>query len=175
VRSNPNGYTDIRAINIETAGDDQVTTMRNNGSFGFGTALADRLYQVESATKTYGDTDWGSGDLTGVNPNFVDHNRSLAAWQNTQNGGGDAEDAIDFALRINGYDSVAEDQGGTLSGFLVTNLIDWVMGGFAPTASEYEASAHDGGTMGAVAFVSSGSGGGSSVIKLEFMGIFEDY
>jgi hypothetical protein len=157
VRSNISGSTAVRAINMETAGDDQVTTMDNNAYFGYSATLGTRLYQVTSATKTYGDADWGAGDITGVDPEFVDDSRGLAGWQATQNGGGDTDDAINFALLINGYDSSSDEQlVANESGFDVSEVIAWVKGGYAPTNAAYDSTAHDGGTPGAVAFLSSG-------------------
>jgi len=153
VRSNPNNYDDIRGINLDTVLDDQITSMGNNAWLGYGSLDSDRLFGVASASKTLGEPGFGGGDLIDVPPNFVDISRDVAAWQNNQNGGGAANDAINSALLVNGYSEENEDQSGAPSGFTAGAVITWINEGLKPTAIEYNGSADDGGTIGAADYL----------------------
>ena len=154
VRSNPNNYDDIRALNFDTAGDDQITSMGNNGWVGYGSLVSDRFFGVTSAGKTIGELGFGGGDLMNVLPGFVDINRDVASWQASQNGGGGAAEAIDSALLVNGYNAATDDQSGTPSGFIASSVIDYVRAGLTPTNVVYDGSADDEGTIGAVPYLS---------------------
>ena len=157
VRSNPNAYDDIMAINIDTAGNDQVTTMGNNAFIGFAVLAANRFNGVLSATKAIGAPGYGAGDIINVQPDFVDVNRNTASWQASQNGGGGAAEAIASALLVNGYNVATDDQSGTPSGFLASSIINYVRDGLVPTNIAYDGTASDGGTIGAVAYAANDS------------------
>ena len=154
VLSNSTGSPDIKAIHLGNSGDDQITTMDNNAFYGYGSDPAYIYGGVTSATKSIGDQDYGESDLIGVDPQFLDSTRRLSTWQDTQNGGGTAEDAISDALLINGYDAATQTQiAANESGFDISAVISWVRTGYAPTAVAYDSTASDGTTIGAVDYL----------------------
>ena len=155
VRNNETGSSDLRAINIETSGNDQIDVMDYNAYYGFGSNEAVIYYQVTSATKSIGDSGYGLNDMLNVNPNFVDDTRGLASWQSTQNGGGDADDAITALLLNNGYNGTTHMQDASAATNIdIGAMVTWVRDGFAPTNIIYQNAGHDGVTIGAIEYVS---------------------
>lgn len=151
IRSNTSGNPNPKAINIETAGNDQVDNMDFNAYYGFG-SQAQKFFGVTSATKTIGDVGYGGNDLNGINPNFTDHNRGLVSWQSLH-GGGTYQDGINTLLKINGYNSTSKTQvPAEKSGVTVADLISYVRSGYAPTNITYKDAGHDGATIGAVEY-----------------------
>jgi hypothetical protein len=121
---------------------------------------------VTSATKTPGvDAGYGGNDLTASDPEFLDTSRNLAKWGLQETGTGTDVAAIDHLLAINGYDSASKSQlVASESGALVSDLVTYVRGGYAPTNSSYLTNSSIGSFIGAVEPVSAPSSGGTSGI-----------
>jgi hypothetical protein len=150
---------DARGFNIETAGDDQVTLMDYNAWFN----VTDQYHGVTSATKTPGVTaGYGANDFNDIDPTFVDSTRNLASWGGLVTGTATADAAIDHLMTINGYNSTSKTQ---VAAEIVTDTpldaVTWVRDGFAPTNTAYQGTSHDGGDVGAVAWVAASTGGGT--------------
>jgi hypothetical protein len=157
------GNTNNRVYNIETAGNDQIDYLDYNSYSGEGTTNATLYYQVTSATKGAigSQAGWGLNDSKTENPDFVAPTRGLLSW-GAQFGAVDYDDCVDYILDgLNGYNRVAHDQTGTITGNDVNTLVDYVKAGFAPTNIFFKDSGSDGVTRGAVEYqaASSGSGG----------------
>ncbi len=149
-------------INIDSAGDDQITNMDYNNWYQIETP-----YQgVTSATKTAGVTaGYGANDTT-LDPDFVDSSRDLAAWASAQTGTATAQAGIDHLLKMNGYDSASGTQvenGQTVSG--VSDLVNWVRAGYAPKNKQLKDAGHDGITVGALEIFNGNSMRGKKPMK----------
>jgi len=149
-RSNPSGVTNIRAVNMETAGIDQVTTMGHNCISGLGSVISTLFYNVTGTGKTYGDSGFGGGDQIGVNPNFYDENRGILSWGATV-GAANYQASVDALLNgVNGYDpSTHQQSAGLVTGNNVVSLLDHVRYGFRPANIALKDAGHDGVTIGA--------------------------
>lgn len=117
-----------RGINIVTAGTNQISYTDYQDWVG----INNRYFQVTfSPSKTWGtDAGFGSKD-TAIYPYFTDTTRNIAKW-NLVNGSGVKKDtsAIVYMLGANGYNSINQDQSGTINGF---NIWQWIMDGYHPT------------------------------------------
>lgn len=121
----PTLYTDVAP----------VSALNYNGS-----------YQIKATAGTAGFTDEGRGyagkwsatpganDVDGVDPAFVDGSASLASWSASIGGAG-TDEAARAAIQANPT--------------LTADLMAYLAAAFAPTASAFDGTAHDGGDIGA--------------------------
>jgi hypothetical protein len=91
----------------------------------------------------------GTPDANGVSgdPQFVAPTRNLASWDASLGGAGTVAAAVARLQALTGT---------------VASLLAYVRAGFAPQAAIYNAAAHDGATVGAVAYSAPAGGGGST-------------
>lgn len=156
IRSNPSGASDIRVINIETAGSDQVTKMGHNCISGAGSTISTLFYQVTRTGKVYGDIDFGAGDLIGTNPNLVDETLGFVKW-GVSLGLSTYQDTVDYLLNgINGYDQITKRQTGTITGKTVETLLTYYRSKAAPTNVILKDAGSDGVTIGALEYLTAG-------------------
>lgn len=165
-RSNPSGAANIRVLNIEEAGDDQVDLMDNNCVFGMGSTLSTLFYGVTSATKgSYGSqAGWGANDLIGTDPEFVDDERGLMSWADIY-GISDQDAAIKKLIYdVNGYNSTTHDHDLT-PGADLDELLEHVREGYSPTNIALKDAGYDSVTIGALEHLASGVTGNVSVTE----------
>lgn len=105
-----------------------------------------------------------TGDEMTNGPQFVDSTRNSLTWQTSKGVGGGSPSQTTLLTELM---KCNDDSGRTLTGTLaanITDLIDYVREGFRPQNSALATAAHDGTTIGAVAYVappaSAPSGGG---------------
>ena len=156
LRSNPSGVTNIRVFNLETAGDDQIDVIDNNLINGFGTVNSTLYFGVTSATKGVigSQAGWGLNDIKNVNPNFIDPTRSVQSWA-SQFGATDYDTASLYVIdSVNGYNRTTHKQTSTASD-PIPPLLTYLRAGYTPTNAAIATAAHDGTTIGALAYAPS--------------------
>ena len=156
LRSNPSGVTNIRVFNLETAGDDQIEVIDNNLINGFGTVNSTLYYGVTSATKGAigSQAGWGLNDIKNVNPNLVDPTRTIQTWA-SQFGATDYDSSMIYVIdSVNGYNRTTHKQTNTASD-PIPPLLTYLRAGYTPTNAAIATAAHDGTTIGALAYAPS--------------------
>ncbi len=101
-------------------------------------------YNAATTPPTLWSSGTGGANDIDVNPGFVDATRNLATWDDSLGGTGTTANAVAELLKLNDSD--------WNSNYSVANLLAYVRGGFAPTNSALDGTAHDGGDIGAVAY-----------------------
>lgn len=153
-RSNPSGFANIRVFNLETAGDDQIDTIDYNVINACGSSAGTLYYGVTSATKGSigSQTGWGLNDKINTNPNFVAPTRNVQSWA-SQYGATDYDSSIIYVIdSVNGYNRTTHKQTST-PGHTITELLTYIRAGYTPTNAAIATAAHDGTTIGALAYV----------------------
>ncbi len=120
----------------------------NNGSFGLATGAEGNGYNTNNTDGTP-----GTGDVFNVDPGWVDPARNLRKWA-IDRGHTASTGTTESAIRTAYADGVAALKADFATRF--DDLMGYVRDGFAPTNSAYAAAAHDGTTIGAVAYVAAG-------------------
>jgi hypothetical protein len=119
-----------------------------NGGYNLDAGSAGNGYDIPTTVAC------GANDVTG-NPNFFAPTRNLKTWDTSLSGAGTVANALAEIAKRNdftGYNSL----------YTISALLTYVRAGFAPTNAAYNGTAHDGTTIGAVAYqapASTGNGG----------------
>lgn len=153
-RSNVGGFSNIRAINLETAGNDQIDILDNNLITGFGSLLSTIYHGVTYSSGGAVGTvvNRGLNDILNVDPQFVDETRNVQSWA-TQYGATDYDSAMIYVIdSVNGYNRTTHLQNGVV-GYTLTDLLAYLREGYRPTNALLATAAHDGLTIGAIDFL----------------------
>jgi hypothetical protein len=137
---NYNGYYDMTtSSNVDYGG--------NNTYLGVATS-------TWKTGATYHDADFGANDVYG-NPNFAAPTRTSATWDTANGGAGTFANIIAECLKLNGY--AADGSAATFdTDYTIANYKTYIRAGFAPQNVLFDGTAHDGGSIGAVAYVAGG-------------------
>jgi hypothetical protein len=131
-----NGYYNMTASsNVDYAG--------NNTYLGVATS-------TWKTGATYGDVGFGAGDVY-ANPQLVDGTRTAATWDSANGGPGTLAHIRDEVLKLNGRDSTGAAAAFN-SSYSAANLLTYIRAGLTPTNAAISTAAHDGTTIGAVAY-----------------------
>lgn len=145
-----NAYYRIAKTNTLYTHDAAGTTVANNWHRD--------LYLDNPALVDAHSVDLGtSGTQDTAGPQFIDSSRNSLTWQTSKGIGGGSPSVSTLVTELA---KCNDDSGRTLTGALSTNIIDlitYVQAGFAPQNSTLATAAHDGTTIGAVAYISSSS------------------
>jgi hypothetical protein len=133
---NRSGAPQNAAVNLETAGIDQIDSTDFNSFYN----VADHYYQVTITGRTEGQQWFGASDITGY-PQFADTTRCITDWK---------PNGIDTLLKINGYDPVNYTQH-TATNKIPDSLISYVRSGFVPANTTLSGAGKNGVDIGAVA------------------------
>jgi len=148
-RSNVSGSSNVRAINLETAGNDQIDILDNNLITGFGSLLSTIYHGVTYSSGGAVGTavNRGLNDILNVDPQFVDETRNVQLWA-TQYGATDYDSAIIYVIDgVNGYNRATQNQDGVL-GHTITEMLAYLREGYSPTNAAIATAAHDGTPIG---------------------------